>query len=116
MAGNRLGPREKYLYTSDGGATYVLETDQDLAIAGFGAGAAAPVAFDPETPGAAVSPPRRFRPRGVYVQSNTDGARKFVIAFDPTATAYARLNSASYSFDTEAGWVSTGRTGERLTF
>lgn len=116
MAGNRLGPRERYLYESDGGATYILETDQDLAIAGFGAAGAAPTVYDPEAPGTATPAPRRFKPRGVYVQSTADGARKFVIAFDATATAYARTNSASYSFDSEANWVSTGRVGEKQSF
>ena len=116
MAGNRLGERERYLYESDGGSTYILETDSSLAIAGFGAGSAAPVAYDPETPGDAIPAPRRFKPRGVYVQSSTDGARKFIIAFDSTATAYARNNSASYTIDTEAGWLSTGRVGEKQTF
>ena len=116
MAGNRLGPREKYLYESDGGATYIVETDVDLAIAGFGAAGAAPVVYDPANPGTAVSAPKRFKPRGVYVQSTADGARKFVIAFDASATAYARLNSSTYTFDGEADWVSTGRVGEKLTF
>ena len=116
MAGNRLGPRAKYLYTNDANGTYIIETDVSLAIAGFGDAAAAPVEYDPENPGTAVNPPRRFKPRGVYVQSSTDGARKFVIAFSPLSTAYARENAASYTIDAEAGWVSTGRVGERLTF
>lgn len=116
MAGNRLGERQRYLYESDGGQTYIIETDESLAIAGFGEGAAAPVVYDPATPGDAQPAPRRFKPRGVYVQSTTDGARKFLIAFDATATAYARTNSESYTIDTEGGWVSTGRVGEKLSF
>lgn len=116
MAGNRLGERAKYLYESDSGETYIVETDESLAIAGFGAAGAAPVEFDPANPGDATPAPRRFKPRGVYVQSNTDGARKFLIAFDPTADAYARNNSATYTIDTEGGWVSTGRVGEKQTF
>lgn len=115
MAGNRQGPRERYIYTSDGGSTYILETDADLAIAGFGAAGAAPVVYDPETPGDATPAPRRFSPRIVYVQAN-DGARKAVIAFTPTASAYARNNSGTYTIDGEAGWVSTGRRGEKLSF
>lgn len=116
MAGNRLGEREKYVYTSDGGSTYVLETDTSLAIAGFGAAAAAPTVYDPANPGGAVPAPRRFKPRGVYLQATEDGARKFVIAFSPTAAAYARNNSATYTIDEEAGWQSTGRVGEKQTF
>lgn len=115
MAGNRLGDRAKYLYESDGGDTYIVETDSSLAIAGFGAAGAAPVEYDPETPGDATQAPKRFSPRVVYVQA-ADGARKAMIAFDPTATAYARNNSASYTIDTEAGWVSTGRRGEKQSF
>jgi len=115
MAGNRLGERERYLYESDGGSTYIVETDSSLAIAGFGAAGAAPVAYDPEAPGDATPAPKRFSPRIVYLQA-ADGARKAVIAFDPTATAYARNNSASYTIDTEAGWVSTGRRGEKQSF
>jgi hypothetical protein len=103
------------LYESDGGDTYILETDASLAIAGFGAAAAAPVEYDPENPGDASPAPNRFSPRIVYVQA-ADGARKAVIAFDPTATAYARTNSATYTIDTEAGWISTGRRGEKQTF
>ena len=115
MAGNRLGERKKYLYESDGDDTYIVETDESLAIAGFGAGGNAPVEYNPQLPGDATAAPKRFKPRGVYVQA-ADGARKFIIAFDPTATAYNRVNSASYTIDGEAGWVSTGRVGEKLTF
>lgn len=115
MAGNRLGERGRYLYESDGGDTYIVETDTSLAIAGFGAGTAAPVAYDPESPGDAQPAPKRFSPRVVYVQAS-DGARKAMIAFDATASAYARTNSASYTIDTETGWVSTGRRGEKQSF
>lgn len=115
MAGNRLGDRKKYVYKNDAGGEYILETDASLAIAGFGAAGAAPVEYDPESPGSAGPAPRRFSPRVVYLQAN-DGARKAVIAFDPTASAYERENSASYTIDTETGWQSTGRRGEKLTF
>jgi len=115
MAGNRLGSRSKYIYTSDSGSTYAVETDDSLAIAGFGAAGAAPVAYDPASPGSTTAAPKRFKPRGVYVQAS-DGARKFVICFNATASAYARNNSASYTIDTEEGWASTGRRGESQSF
>jgi hypothetical protein len=115
MAGNRLGARGSYVYNSDGGSTYIVETDTSLAIAGFGAAGAAPVAYDPASPGSAVPAPKRFKPRGVYVQAS-DGARKFMVCFSATASAYARNNSASYTIDTEEGWVSTGRRGEQQSF
>lgn len=115
MAGNRLGERARYVYSSDGGSTYILETDTDLALAGFGSGAAVPVLFDPAAPGGATPAPKRFKPRIVYVQA-ADGARKALIAFSPTASAYQRNNSGTYTIDEEEGWVSTGRRGESLSF
>lgn len=115
MAGNRVGSRSKYVYNNDAGGQYVLETDDSLAIAGFGAVGAAPVAFNPASPGSATPAPRRFKPRGVYVQAS-DGARKFMIAFSPTASAYQRETASTYTIDTEEGWQSTGRRGESLSF
>lgn len=115
MAGNRIGSRSKYVYVNDAGGEYILETDDSLAIAGFGAAAAAPVVFNPASPGDATPAPRRFSPRIVYVQA-ADGARKAVIAFDPTAAAYERETSGTYTIDSESGWVSTGRRGEKLSF
>jgi hypothetical protein len=115
MAGNRLGDRKRYVYNNDAGGKYVVETDASLAIAGFGSVGAAPVEYDPDNPGGATPAPRRFSPRGVYVQA-TDGARKFMICFSADANAYKRQNSASYTIDSEAGWESTGRRGEKLTF
>jgi hypothetical protein len=117
MAGNRLGSRGKYVYQNDAGGEYIIETDSSLAIAGTGAGEDnAPDEFDPEEAGDASPAPKRFRPRGIYVQSETDGARKFLVCFDPTASAYQRQTSATYTIDGEAGWTSTGRAGERLSF
>lgn len=115
MAGNRVGTRSKYVYTNDAGGLYILETDDSLAIAGFGAAGGSPTAFDPASPGTATPAPRRFQPRIVYVQAS-DGARKAVIAFTPTASAYSRVTAGTYTIDTEAGWVSTGRRGEKLSF
>lgn len=115
MAGNRLGSRSKYVYNNDAGGQYVLETDDSLAIAGFGAANAAPVLFNPASPGDATPAPRRFKPRVVYLQA-ADGARKEVICFSATASAYARQTSGSYTIDTEENWSSTGRRGEKLSF
>jgi hypothetical protein len=115
MAGNRIGSRSKYVYTSDSGKLYVLETDASLAIAGFGAASAAPVLFNPAVPGTATPAPKRFRPRVVYVQAS-DGARKALVAFSPTSDAYKSEVAATYEIDTEAGWASTGRRGEQISF
>lgn len=114
MAGNRLGPREKYVYIADDGTEYALETDQSLAIAGTGSGAAAPVVYDPETSDAGP-PPKRFKPRVVFVQA-ADGARKELICFSPTASLYQTSSAETVTIDAEAGWDSTGRRGEKLTF
>lgn len=114
MAGNRLGEREKYEYTSDGGEVYKLETDESLAVAGTGAGTAAPIVYDPATSDAGAEP-KRFKPRVVFAQSPVDGARKEVICFDPTADLYQTEQSKTVVIDGET-FVTTGRRGEKLTF
>ena len=121
MTGNRLGPKKKYIYQSDVAAiVYILSRDEDLAIAGYGAGAAAPVEFDPENPPAGktvLSPPTRFKPRVVFIQSSTDGARKDMICFDPTSNLFnsAQQQSAG-TIDGDTTFSTTGRRGEVLTF
>lgn len=121
MAGNRLGPREKYVYFSENPTlAYIIETDQDLAVAGLGDGAAAPVVFDPANPpaGVTVTPaPKNFRARTVFAQSTTDGARKNLIAFNANANLYATTTSQAVpAIDTDSTFVTTGRRGEQLSF
>lgn len=114
MAGNRLGERSKYLYNSDGGSTYKVETDESLAIAGTGLGADPPTEYV-----AGVTPadpsPKRFKPRVVFAQA-ADGARKELICFDQTSALYETDEGSTVTIDGEAGWVITGRRGEKLTF
>lgn len=121
MSGNRLGPKSNYLYfTDDTNLAYIFSRDDDLALAGLGEGAAAPVLYDPENPpaGVTVTPkPLGFKPRVVFVQSTTDGARKNMVAFHPASNLY--LSNASQTFPAIAGdstFVSTGKKGEALTF
>lgn len=121
MAGNRLGPKKNYIYQTDVTAiVYVVSRDEDLAIAGYGAGAAAPVEFDPENPPAGktvLTPPKNFKPRVVFIQSSTDGARKDMICFDPTSNLFASTQRQSAgTIDTDATFVTTGRRGETLSF
>lgn len=106
MAGNRLGNRSKYLYTDDTGAQYTIVTDDDLATA---AGLAGAIAGSPQLP-------RRFKPRGVYVQSDVAPVvRKFIICGSPTAALYKSNGSQALIIDTEA-FTTTGRKGEQASF
>lgn len=119
MTGNRIGPREKYVYENEAGDNYIIETDIDLAVAGVGSAGAAPVVFDPANPpaGGASPAPKRFKPRGVYVESTTDGARKFLICFSNDGNLYASTQrTAVADIDGDGTFVTTGRRGEQLTF
>lgn len=117
MTWNRLGGKETYVYISDDGNTYALTTDTDLAISGLGAADAAPVVFDPDAePANFRGPiPKRFRPRVVFAEADDDGARKELVAFDPTADLYQTSSRAAVEIDGQTG-VTTGRRGEKLTF
>lgn len=119
--GNRTGPKERYVYQTDvSSIVYILERDTDLAIAGLGAAAAAPMVFDPENPPAGktvLTAPKRFTPRVVFVESTNDGARKDMIAFDPTANLYTSTQrTAIPDIDGDDTFETTGRRGEQLTF
>lgn len=107
MAGNRLGPRGRFQYTSDTGDIYNITTDVDLAAAG---GLSVAVA------GAGQAPPRRFKPRGVYAQNSVGGvlARRFVIC-DADAAFYSTTSPSNITIDGEV-FSTTGRRGETLSF
>lgn len=117
LPGNRLGSKTKYLYESDGGSTYVLKIDPDLAVTGSGLVAG--------TAGSTV--PKRFKPRGVYVQASvpavtTPGseapatvARKFLIAGTVDAALYATNTPQVVTIDGLA-FTTTGRRGEKQSF
>lgn len=106
MAGNTLGARRYYAYTSDTGTQYSYLTDQNL-------GEAMGAVENDTLPGF----PRRFKPRGVYVEGDVEGdfIRKFVICPLTTTAAYAATGSTQVTID-EATLKTTGRRGERQSF
>lgn len=116
MAGNLLGARQKYVYTSDTLDTFSWLTDTDLAVAGTGAADAAPAVFDPVNPPANFKGrfPRGAEPRRVFVQ-DASGNRKALVAFSPTSDLYASDTPQDVTIDTVT-FTSTGRKGERFTF
>lgn len=106
MAGNTLGNRAYYVYTSDTGVAYNLLTDTDLATA---AGLPQALSGNPR-------PPTGFQARGVYLEATIDGAirRKFL-----------KCNADSAAYNSDVGtnvtidgtiFRTTGRKGESLSF
>lgn len=121
MTGQRLGPKNTYLYyTDDVTKAYLIQRDVTLAIAGLGAGTSAPTVYDAANPPANVTvtpKPQGFKPRVVFIQSTNDGARKEMVAFHPTAARYLANASAAFpEIDGDDTFVSTGRKGEKLSF
>lgn len=106
MAGNTLGQRRYYEYTSDTGAKYTYLTDKDL---GDAVSATESTANPPM--------PRRFKPRGVYAQAeiNDNLVRKFVICPSKTTAAYNKSVSSDITIDGET-FKTTGRRGETMSF
>lgn len=105
MTGNTLGERRYYAYESDTNVSYSYLTDKDL-------GDAADQVLDDTFPPF----PRRFKPRGVYVQGEVDGkiVRKFLICGDREDALYTD-GSQSVTIDS-ATFKTTGRRGESLPF
>lgn len=107
MAGNTLGPRGRYAYTSDTGEVYNITTDVDLATA---AGLSA------STPGTGSAKPTQLSLRKVFCQATIAGqiVRKALT-----------VNADSALYDTDAAstvtidgtvFTTTGRKGESLSF
>jgi len=105
MTGNTLGERRYYKYTSDQAKIYSYITDKDL-------GDSISAVLDDTSPPF----PRRFKPRGVYVQAEVGGrlVRKFLIVGDKNADVWADT-SKTVTIDGQA-FKSTGRRGEALSF
>lgn len=105
MAGQTLGTRSFYAYTSDSGTVYSLLLDDTLAAIGG-------LTADDSNP----SPPRRFRPRCVFVEGVVSGgiARKRIVC-SQTAALYDSETSGSVTID-GVSFSSTGRRGESLSF
>ena len=106
MAGNILGGRSYYAYTDDAGNMYSILQDDTLANA-VGA------VMDDSNPG----PPRRFRPRGVHVETTAGGRlkRKFLICPDVASGFYNSITTQAYDLN-GLSFDSTGRRGESITF
>lgn len=105
-SGNTLGVRRYYLYTTDGGTEYKYLTDETL-------GAAMNATLNDTNPNL----PKRFKPRGVYVQATVAGqtVRKFLISPNVDNTAYAAEASTVVTID-GINFGTTGRKGEQFSF
>ena len=105
-SGNTLGVRRYYAYESDGGTAYKYQTDETL-------GTAMNATLNDSNPNL----PKRFKPRGVYVQATVAGqtVRKFVIAPKNDNTTYAAESSTALVID-GVTFGTTGRKGEQLSF
>ena len=106
MAGNILGGRSYYGYTADNGDTYSILMDDSLATAVSGV-------LNDSNP----APPRRFSPRGVYVEVTVGGRlkRKKLTIPDPTSALYTNITTTDFVID-GVTYKSTGRVGEKITF
>ena len=117
MAGNTLGPRAKFVYTSDSGQAYVMTLDEDL-------GTAAGLPQRNATSGTAVRAPGRFKPRVVFVEGTiTTGegedatsrtVRKELVC-NRTSALYNTESASTVTID-GVEFTSTGRRGEKLSF
>lgn len=107
MAGNTLGPRGKFAYTSDTGEIYNITTDVDLATA-----AGLPAA----TPGTGSAKPTSLSLRGVYCQATIGGriVRKRLPVNEDSAL-YDTDSSSTVTIDGTV-FTTTGRQGESLSF
>lgn len=104
--GNTIGARRYFKYTSDLGDDYKYQTDQDL-------GDAVGATLDDTLPNL----PRRFKPRGVFVEAMIDGrkVRKFLICPTTDNEVYGANASQTVAID-GTNFFTTGRKGEQLTF
>lgn len=105
-SGNTLGARRYYNYTDDIGNEFTILTDETL-------GTAAGNTLDDANPGL----PRRFKPRGVYVEAEVEGevVRKFLTIGSRTNTIYASNASQDVVIDAIT-FKTTGRRGESASF
>lgn len=106
MPFNSLGPRGRYVYTTDTGRDFVVETDVDLAAA---AGLSAATSPEPDRL------PSNINPRVVFVQAVVGGRtlRKNLVvnAGSPLFTDSRK----AVTIDGTAG-TTTGRKGESVSF
>lgn len=100
MAGNLLGPRSWYQYTTDGGTNYSYFTDDDLA-------AAVGATLSDDNP----TLPRGIKPRGVNCQ-DAEGNKKFVIIPSTANTIWTTQGGQTITIDGTQFSV-TSKRGER---
>jgi hypothetical protein len=107
MAGNTLGARGRYAYTSDTGEVYNITTDVDLATA-----AGLPAA----TAGTGSAKPTSLDLRKVFCQATIAGriVRK-ALTVNADSALYDTDASATVTIDTVV-FTTTGRKGESLSF
>lgn len=105
-SGNTLGVRRYYKYTTDGETEYKYQTDETLG-----------EAMGAELNDTLPNFPKRFKPRGVYVQATVAGqrVRKFLISPESDNTTYAAEASTAVTID-GVNFATTGRRGEQLSF
>jgi len=109
MAGNSLGPRKPYVYTTDDGKTTILLLDETIAsLTGTGL-----VPYTNQTPDLPAT--YRFTPRIVYWEADDKSIRKRVTCGTVSAAIYAKTVSTALTIDGTAGRI-TGRVGEKLSF
>ena len=106
MAGNIMGGRSYYGYTADSGVSYSILMDDSLAVA---TGCVLNDTFP--------APPRRFKPRGVFVEKIVGSRvkRKFLICPLASSDLYKLGVTQQFTIDTVV-FDSTGRRGETLSF
>jgi hypothetical protein len=111
--GQFTGARQNYIYENDAAEEYIITTDETL---GSLAGTGLVVATTANVTGASPAP-KRFTPRGVYWQGETDDriVRKRIICGTGEAALYAADTSQALTVDGVAGFT-TGRVGEKITF
>lgn len=105
-AGNTLGSRKWFKYTSDGGTDYSFLTDVDLGTAGGATQDATLPNF-----------PRRFQPRVVFIEATIGGVkvRKNLIVSDPASALYTAVTTQNVTIDGTA-FATSGRRGEQVSF
>ena len=106
MAGNILGRRSYYLYTSDTGDEFSILTDDSLA-------EAVGLVLNADNP----APPRRFQPRVLHVEFNSDAGlkRKSLVIGDASQANYSSNTTSTVTIDGD-NYQTTGRRGETLSF
>lgn len=119
MAGNTLGKKVKFIYTSDGGVNYNMSIDENL-----GEAAGLPIATT-QTLASSQRRPSRFKPRCVFVEAfipetdTEEGGDGYIARKELTCNAdsplYRTVSPGTVEIDGVL-FTTTGRRGEKLSF